>query len=377
MPRTPDRLYVHVGAPKTGTTYVQDRLALNRRALAVQHVHFPSGSALAEPTTFHFRAALDLLGQDWGGEAGHAAGAWDRFVRDARRRQGSVILSHEILATAKPWVIDKVRESFRGCEVHVVYSARDLGRQIPAAWQESVKQGRRWTYKRYLRKMRNDRSWFGRAFDIPGVLSRWSEGLPPEQVHLVTVPGPGTSPPKQELWHRMCRAFGIDPDWAPQDSARTNPSMGMAETQVLRLLNSELATYARGNSLEYDNLVRGLLAERTLAHRADSVPVLVPPRMYGWVDEKTEQWVEWVEQSGIDVVGSLDDLRAVWPIGENGGWVNPDRVSNKARLDAAVHALAAMTEEAMRRPDPDRATTKRLRAGLDRIVDRPQTHRPR
>jgi len=34
-------VYLHVGAPKTGTTYLQDRLALNKAELARHGVHYP------------------------------------------------------------------------------------------------------------------------------------------------------------------------------------------------------------------------------------------------------------------------------------------------------------------------------------------------
>ena len=36
---------------------------------------------------FHFRAALDLLDQDWGGAPGHAKGAWDAMMRRVRPRR--------------------------------------------------------------------------------------------------------------------------------------------------------------------------------------------------------------------------------------------------------------------------------------------------
>ena len=62
-------VYVHIGAPKTGTTYLQHRLALNRRDLAKHDVHLPTRSPFVSPGLFHFRAALDLLEQDWGGHA--------------------------------------------------------------------------------------------------------------------------------------------------------------------------------------------------------------------------------------------------------------------------------------------------------------------
>ena len=59
--------------------------------------------------------------------------------------------------------------------------------------------------------------WFWRVQSLPDVLSRWSKGLPPENVHLVTVPQAGA--PRDLLWQRYCQAFGIDPAWAPPSRA--------------------------------------------------------------------------------------------------------------------------------------------------------------
>src|SRR4051812_1960952 len=83
------RVYVHIGAPKTGTTYLQDRLGRNVKELASHDVHIPTRAPLMSPGMFHFRAALDLLGQDWGGPAGHAQGNWDAMVRRVRRANGT------------------------------------------------------------------------------------------------------------------------------------------------------------------------------------------------------------------------------------------------------------------------------------------------
>ena len=145
-------VYLHIGAPKTGTTYLQDRLGRNASALADHDVHFPSRSAIVSPGLFHFRAALDLLGQDWGGAPGHAEGSWDALARRVRRKSGTVVISHEILAPAAPDAVARAMQDL-GPDVHVVYTARDLGRQVPAAWQESIKQGRRWRYSSFVRRM--------------------------------------------------------------------------------------------------------------------------------------------------------------------------------------------------------------------------------
>ncbi|MBA3782806.1 MAG: hypothetical protein H0X12_13265, partial [Nocardioides sp.] len=116
-------VYLHVGAPKTGTTYLQDRLMLNAESLATHGVTIPTKNRFVDADLFHFRAALDLLGQDWGGDPGHADGSWDSMVRRVRRAPGAAIISHEILGAAKPDKIAKAMNDFAGCEVHVVYSA--------------------------------------------------------------------------------------------------------------------------------------------------------------------------------------------------------------------------------------------------------------
>jgi hypothetical protein len=353
------RVYVHVGAPKTGTTYLQDRLSRNAKSLAAHDVHLPSRAPLMSTGMFHFRAALDLMGQDWGGAPGHAEGSWDAMVRRVRRAGGTSIISHEILAPAKPEAVARLKRDLSDSEIHIVYSARDLARQAPAGWQESVKQGRRWRYARYLARLRNGRPWFARAIDLPTVLGAWGNGLSPERVHVVTVPQADAVAAEPDLlWHRFCRAFGIEPEWAPEDSERVNASLGSAETQVLRSLNERIGRSTRNNP-DYDALILGMLADETLGGQV-SRPILLPPKLHDWARERGEAWAEWLEQSGVDVVGDAADLvPEVWP--DDQDFKHPDRIGNKAQLRAALDALAAMTEEAASRPDPDASMRARLR----------------
>ena len=139
-------------------------------------------------------------------------------------------------------MIERAMKDLAGSEVHIVYSARDLARQLAAAWQESVKQGRAWTFRKFLRRSRMGKPFMMQAFDIPDVLSSWGIAVPPERIHLVVVPGKRQNGADQvdTLWTRMCQALDIDPAWAPLDSEATNESLGVAETQVLRHLNQAL-----------------------------------------------------------------------------------------------------------------------------------------
>ena len=134
----------------------------------------------------------------WGGleaEADRRAGT--RSPRTVRRSDGTSIISHEILATASRAQIGRALESLGhgdGTEIHLVLSVRDLVRQIPAEWQENVKHRAALTYGALPRPdpgpAREGRipTWFWGVQEIPDILDRWGHDLPPEQVHLVTVP---------------------------------------------------------------------------------------------------------------------------------------------------------------------------------------------
>lgn len=357
-------VYLHVGAPKTGTTYLQDRLARNASRLAHHDVHIPTKSPLVSPGLFQFRAALDLLGQDWGGQPGHAEGSWDALVKKVKRRSGTVLISHEILAPAKSHQVARAMTDLAGAEIHVIYTARDLARQLPAAWQESIKQGRKWRYSQFLRKSERTKTWFSRAFDLPKVIGTWGAHIPPEHIHLVTVPPGGGS---DSLWDRFCRATGMDPSWAPAESTRANQSLGVAETAVLRQLNKRLDRETRRESA-FDGLIRQMLAEEELV-RGDSPRITLPPTAYDWVEERSHQWLEWIEQAGIDVIGDVADLIPTRPPADE-PWHDPDKVGPRKRLAVAMEALTAMTSEAASRPDPGQQLGARLRKNAERLRSR-------
>jgi len=341
-----DVVYVHVGAPKTGTTYLQDRLLANRHRLAEHGVGYPAGAS-----GDMFDAALDLIDRRWGGHRELVRGEWDALAERVRRTPGTAVVSHEVLAAARP---DQVKRAIRDLEgeVHVVYSARDIARQVPAEWQESVKHRYRRSFDRFLRSVqaveRHDSPmWFWQVQGLPDVLDRWAADLPPEHVHLVTVPRSGAAPGR--LWRRYCRAFGIDPRWATEGgAARSNASLGIDETALLRELNGRLKK-AGLDSGSYRTLVRHVVVHQTLSSRKRMRPVSLPPKAYGWAEEVAEEWIEYVEQASIDVVGNLDDLRPVHRDAED--WQDPDRAKPRRVADAALDSLVAVILEAAAHED--------------------------
>ncbi len=339
------KVLVHVGAPKTGTSFVQDLLYSNRDALATQGILYP-----ADRFDAHFLAALDLMELQWGGLEKQAVGAWDRLAEQVRGWHGSVIISHEILATASPEQVRRALDSFGDAEVHVLLSARDLVRQIPAEWQENVKHRRVVGYRAYLDKITDPSrrgalaSWFWGVQEVPDILARWGASLPPERVHVVTVP-PAGAPPGL-LWERFAAVFGVDPQAYSSTTGRTNPSMGVPETALIRRINERVNNGVLANE-DYRQFVRELLAHRTLSSRAGSPRLALPPDVRAWAVELSEAWIDELARQGYDVVGSLDDLRP-GPAETDAPFVDPDAPDEAAVADAAMGSIVVLLQEAAR-----------------------------
>ena len=101
-----DRVILHVGAPKTGTSYLQDRLFHNPEVLAAQGILYPADRPDAQ-----FLAALDLMQLTWGGLEKQAGGAWERLAEAVRGWSGTAIVSHEILGFASRAHVHRALES--------------------------------------------------------------------------------------------------------------------------------------------------------------------------------------------------------------------------------------------------------------------------
>ena len=355
------KVIVHIGAPKTGTSFVQDLLFQTRERLGEHGICYP-----ADRFDSHFLAALDLMQLTWGGLEREAVGAWDRLAAEVRAWPGTAIVSHEILATASRAHVARALESLTSgdTEIHVVLSARDLVRQIPAEWQENVKHRRTVTYADFLAHLQDPSrqqgvaSWFWGVQEVPDILDRWGSTLPRERVHLVTVPPAGA--PHDLLWQRFSRVLGLDPAEFVLDDSRTNPSLGVAEVAVVRRLNEQVAEIVPNH--HYRAIVREALVHQNLSTDRRSARLSVPPDVWAWAAQLSRQWVAELALRGYDVVGDLDDLLPAEPL----PWVDPDHPGVEEFGETALRALTALTVEAARLRDRE----VELMDDVDDLVDK-------
>jgi len=348
------RVLLHVGTPKTGTSYLQDVLFQNRGTLKQHGILYP-----AHRFDAHFLAALDLMRLPWGGLETEAVGAWDALASRVRRWGGTSIISHEILAHASAAQVERALASLapRGepsPEVHVLISARDLVRQIPAEWQENVKHRRVISYGHFLDAIRDPArntelgAWFWAVQELPDILARWGGTIPPERVHIITVPKPGS--PRTLLWERFVEAFGLGGIPLELQDERSNPSLGVPETALLRRINRAVNDVLP--PADYRPLVRELLAHQTLSKRTSSPRLSVPAEVHEWASGLSATWVEALRDRQYDVVGDLDDLL---PDETVAPFVDPDNPREALVNNAALDAIKALLLEntRLRRAEDD------------------------
>jgi hypothetical protein len=330
------RVFLHVGPPKTGTSFLQAAWWQHRRQMADQGVLFPGASPVD-----HFRAAAVLANKRKITRHMTAAGleSWDRLTAEVAAWDGDAVLSSEHFAVASRPNAARglLRLAEVADEVHVVATARDLARQVAAAWQQSVKQGKHHTFEEYWRELAADpRHGFWKLQDLPRVTRRWSQGLPSERLHLVVHGRPGS--PRNLLWDRMSGLLGIDPAIL-EPVSRTNDSLGITHVELLRRVHGALAP--DGPALELSRLSKSYLTQQILVPAGRSDSFVLPPAAHAWAVERGTAMVERLRKRGYDVVGDLDDLTPdpAPPTGRT-----PDQVSEAEVADLASTALARVLE---------------------------------
>lgn len=327
------RVFLHVGSPKTGTTFLQNVLWSQRGLAEQQGVHLPMDRFLD-----HYFAALDLREvSDRPHHPARAVGMWDRVVKQTKGRSDTVLISHELFAPASAAQAARAVTSWGpDAEVHVVLTARDLARQITAEWQEHVKHRSTATFPEFVGTLREDhrrRTWFWQVQDFADVLERWGAALPPERVHVVTVPPAGGAPTL--LWERFAGLLGLDPAPFDLEKGRSNSSLSVGAAEVLRRVNGEL-----GDRLPlpgpYPRVVKNILAHQIMATHAGP-PVRLGADDAAFARAESAAIAKRLAAAGVDVVGDLDELVPPEPPAGATEFAEPDA---EALLEESVQVIA-------------------------------------
>ena len=186
-------MFLHIGEPKTGTTFLQQVMWRNRAELAAQGVVLPG-----HHPQDHFRASQDLRGIEKlaGDPAGSWTGEWEILAHQAQQAPRAAVISHELFSAADAEQAERAVRSLRPAEVHVVLTVRDMASLLPAEWQETVKHRNDRGWEDWLADVIDRESvdpdrrqwWFWRVHDTLAILALWARHVPPERIHVIMTP---------------------------------------------------------------------------------------------------------------------------------------------------------------------------------------------
>ena len=352
------KVWLHVGCPKTGTSYLQSVLWANKPVLRRQRLLVPRSTAHLWHAALYVRGAHQNRPHSW-----VYALDWRDLVNTVRRARVDVLVSHELFAPATAAQARYVIEALGGTETHVIITARDLARQISASWQQRVKHGATHRLDEFVRDVVHrgpQARTFWQMQDLVRLTSRWGDSLPPERVHLVTVPA-GRSDPA-ELWRRFASVPGIDPNSVDLRGASRNDSLGAVEAELMRRLNE--CRHDKGQGGVQNHWFRAMLANELLAARPGKQKLAIDPAVHPWVVETSHATVSALKERGYDVVGDLDDLIPPEHPGSGGGTT---QTSDQELLTAATQTIAELVDRhrsAVARDMRLRQASARLMRGL-------------
>jgi hypothetical protein len=330
-----ERVFIHVGVPKSGTTFLQTAMWHNRRRLKAQGILYPGRKRMD-----HYHASEAVRGVP-PERIGEDADAWDRIVAELATWEGTGLVSHEFFSMATARQARRAVRALAPAEVHVVVTARDYVRQFPAVWQEALKMSSELALDEFMkrafaRELRGAWSW--QSQDVPRVLNRWSRAVPPAHVHVVTLPPQGA--PRDLLWRRWCAVIGIDDSDFDMDLTFGNESIGVAQAALLRRVKPHLSGPLREGPVRH-RWVRQYFGHEVLAPQ-NGERFGLRPADASELREESIAAVRAIAAGGYDVVGDLDDLvppeaQPVRP--------HPDDVAEADIIDVAARAIDQMIRD--------------------------------
>ena len=333
------RVYIHIGLPKTGTTFLQTVMWHNRDGLREQGFLYPGTKRMD-----HYRAS-QAIRDGSAKRMGDGAGAWERLVAELADWPGTGLVSHEFLSMTNPRQARRAVRQLRPAQVHVVVTVRDYVRQFPAVWQESLKVGSDLSLDDFMERAFEHRlngAWSWKSQNIPAVLNRWSKAVPKERLHVITVPPEGA--PRELLWERWCTVLGIDDGMLDHQLSVANESLGAPQAALLRRVKPALSAPLLDSGVRH-RWVRQYFGHEVLVPQRG--PRFAPRREHvALLREHCLEAVDSIRDGGFPVTGDLADLipPADPPVRPH---PHPDDVTDAEMLEVAAHAIDQMIRDVM------------------------------
>ena len=298
------KVFLHIGLPKTGTTYLQTVMWADRERMRAQGVLLPGRERRDHLwSTRIIREDPNLPTYDE-----RVRESWGVLKQEIAAWPGTALISHEFFAGAAPEQAARMVAELAPAEVHLVVTAREPVGLYAGGWQESLKNRDSRTMAEFAAAEVSESSmsvWNWRTLDLRLVLERWGPTVPAQRVHVLPLPPPGS--PRTLLWQRFAGLVGLDPDSFDLSATFPNESMGVAEAETLRRINDHLKDEDFERPFDRGVYIRTFLADERLATR-EGEKYWPTDDILAECRRRAGDAVAHVEAARYDVIGDLGDL---------------------------------------------------------------------
>ncbi len=346
----------YIGAPKTGTTAIQQAAALHRERLAANHVYYPGD----QPN--HRRPIYAALGRPErpvllpsGAEKMEvpAKEEWQRFIADINAKNfDRTLISHETASTATDAEARNFIRDIGPDRTHVIITLRPLANLLTARWVELLKEGETESFEDWLKLVDADGhqrlpAVMYQYLNMGELVTRWADAAGPNNVTVVVVDKKN----KEVLTDTFERLLGLPArtlTGSVTAGDKTNRSLSMQEAELFRRVNARLTGSDRIPRKLYLDFIRSGAVGRILGVRSprpDEPRVELPVDAIDTTVAKGREYADQIRRSGVRIVGDIDRLAAV-PDRPDHALASSDHVDYSIAVEAIVGvALAAATRE--------------------------------
>lgn len=182
------RIFLHIGAHKTATSYLQAIFDQNRALLAQHGIIYPdigpnnAHHALVAP----WLSTPDIPDSFFG--AGGRDQPWKNLMDRYAKRSGDLFLSAENFTRVRPERVNMVELAQRlraFGEVRIIYTMRQQVDLVQSLWMEVSKSFRVPTLRKYVETAFDKRRGGGVPIDHSSVYAHLLEGFAPEEIRLL------------------------------------------------------------------------------------------------------------------------------------------------------------------------------------------------
>ena len=342
IPAVPEATTIlHIGAPKCGSTALQDALFLNREALKNQGIEYVGAQA-------HWISAAKAVV----GVADRVSGRvppiseWQSMVGWARRATGEgrrALISSEWFASADELHVERIVRDLGAESLSIVLMIRPLTSTLPSAWQQGLKLGSTIGLQAWLETVlfqsedpRSKKVWLKHRYDA--IARRWSEVVGPENVTVVVVDEKNRS----GILDDFSRIIGVPSGTLSVQPNRTNPSLSAFEADVLAELNAmffaqggTLREYRTGVYRTFDGYVNSIRQGEVQKSR-------VPSAMRSAVYERNNEIAQGLGAIGCTIVGDLEGFASTPSFSSSTQSSEPDGAQGERDVRSAAGMMYSL-----------------------------------